>query len=82
MILRAQRVCHTGVLLEQPEADDSPVATAGRELLYVHREVCPVEAADPDMDEARSEPVAVVAGDRNSSPGDLGELCLAETDDT
>ena len=70
------------VLLEEPEADDAPVAAGGREFLGVHGQVRPVEAADPDVDEPRSEPVAVVSGNRNAARRDLGELCLAETDHT
>jgi hypothetical protein len=34
------------------------------------------------VDEAGTEPPAVVGGNRNAARRDLGELCLAETDDT
>jgi hypothetical protein len=81
-VLRAQGLRHAPVLLEEPEAEDAPVAPGGREFLGVHREVRPVKPADPDVDEPRSEPVAVVSGNRNAARRDLGELCLAETDHT
>ena len=80
VVLGAQRGGHPGVLLEQAEADDPPVAAAGRQLVRVHGEVRPVEAADADVDDARREPPAVVSGDRDPAARDLGEVRLAEAD--
>ena len=38
-----------------------------------------MEAADPYVNDARRELLAVVGGDRNPAARDFGEVCLAET---
>jgi hypothetical protein len=80
VVLRAQRIGHPAVLLKQPESDDAPAAAAGCQFVHVDREVRPMKAADPHVDDARGEPPALICRDRNPAARDLAEMCLAETD--
>ena len=63
---------------EQAEAADSPVAPGGRKLVYVEREVGPVEASDAEMENARAQRRALVARYRNAAGRDLAESARTE----
>jgi hypothetical protein len=80
MVLTAEHRSHLGVLGEQPEPDDAPVAAGAGELVRVDREVRAMEAADADVDDARFEASTVIGGHRDPALRDLGEVGFTEAD--
>lgn len=76
MILGAEGGSHLGVVWKQSEPDDAPVATGGRQLVRVQREVRAMEAADSDVNDARRKPRPVVRGNGDPPQSDLGQVVL------
>jgi len=79
-VLAVESLGHEGVGREEAESHDPPVASLRRQLVRVHREVRPVEATNPHVDDGRLQARAVIGRHGDSGARDLGELRLAESD--
>jgi hypothetical protein len=74
VILRVEHARHPTIRIEQPDAADRPVSTNLREFVRVQRHVGAVEAADPEMQDARHERSAVVVRHGNAEAFDLRKV--------
>jgi hypothetical protein len=66
VILRVEHARHPTVSIEQSDAADCPISTSLRQFVRVQRQMGAVEAADPDVQDARHERSPIVV--RHDNP--------------
>jgi len=79
VVLRVEHARHPAIGVEQPDAADRPISPLLRQFVRVQRHMGAVEAADPEVQDARHERSPIVVRHGNAEALDLRKVGRRET---